>query len=344
MRKKWMAAVCAAVLALGLFGCGGKDRPAENGSAKEGISGGEHGFEEITFVLDWTPNTNHTGVYVAQAKGYFEEAGLQVQVIQPPEDGAAMLVAGGGAQFGVDFQDSLAPAFASEEKLPVTAVAALIQHNTSGLISLKEKGIDTPKNMEGYTYATWDLETEKAIVKYVMEQDGGDFSKLELIPSTVADVVSALQTNVDLVWIYYAWDGVAAKLQGLETNYINFADLDAALDYYSPVIIGNDAYLKEHPKEAKAFLQAVKKGYEFAMEHPGEAAEILCEAAPELEKEIVLESQKWLADQYQADAEYWGWIDGERWDGFYRWLYENGVIEQEIPAGTGYSNEYLKGS
>ena len=133
--------------------------------------------------------------------------------------------------------------------MPVTAVAALIQHNTSGLISLKEKGIDTPKNMEGYTYATWDLETEKAIVKYVMEQDGGDFSKLELIPSTVADVVSALQTNVDLVWIYYAWDGVAAKLQGLETNYINFADLDTALDYYSPVIIGNDASTNLRTKE-----------------------------------------------------------------------------------------------
>lgn len=367
MKKKWMAVLLAAVLALGLLGCGGEKNPAETGenenasgkAAAEGESGNtqngaessnaagseneeEQKFEEVTFVLDWTPNTNHTGVYVAQAKGYFEEAGLKVNIIQPPEDGATMLVAGGGAQFGVDFQDSLAPAFSSEEKLPVTAVAAIIQHNTSGLISLKENGIDSPKKMEGFTYATWDLETEKAIIKYVMEQDGGDFSKLEMIPSTVADVVSALQTNVDLVWIYYAWDGVAAKLQGLETNYINFADLDAALDYYSPVIIANDTYLKENKEQAKAFLQAVRKGYEFAMEYPQEAAQILCEAAPELDPEIVLESQKWLADQYQADAESWGLIDGGRWDGFYRWLYENGVTKQEIPAGTGYSNEYIQ--
>lgn len=358
MKKKWTAALLAAVLALGLVGCGGKGDPAEKGAEDEAAESeaetGENGtdlaeakereqeFEEVTFVLDWTPNTNHTGVYVALANGYFEEEGLQVNIIQPPEDGASMLVAGGGAQFGVDFQDSLAPAFASEEKLPITAVAAIIQHNTSGLISLKENGIDTPKKMEGFTYATWDLETEQAIMKYVMEQDGGDFSKLNLIPSTVTDVVSALQTNVDLVWIYYAWDGVAAKLQGLETNYINFADLDTALDYYSPVIIANDTYLEENPKQAKAFLQAVKKGYEYAMEHPKEAAQILCEAAPELDGEIVLESQIWLAEQYQADAESWGLIDGDRWDGFYRWLYENGVLKQEIPAGTGYSNAYIQ--
>lgn len=327
MKKKRIAALLFLVLALGLFGCG-TEREQE--------------FEEVTFVLDWTPNTNHTGVYVAKAKGYFEEAGLQVTIIQPPEDGAAMLVAGGGAQFGVDFQDSLAPAFASEEKLPVTAVAAVIQHNTSGLISLKENGIDTPKKMEGFSYATWNLETEQAIIKYIMERDGGDFSKLNMIPSTVADVVSALETDVDLVWIYYAWDGVATKLKGLQTNYINFADLDTSLDYYSPVIIANNDYLKENPKQAKAFLQAVKKGYEFAMEHPKEAADILCKEAPELDTEIVKESQKWLADQYQADAESWGLIDGARWDGFYQWLYENGVIQQEIPKGTGYSNDYIQ--
>lgn len=327
MKKKRIAALLFLVLALGLFGCGKET---------------EQEFEEVTFVLDWTPNTNHTGVYVAKAKGYFEEAGLQVTIIQPPEDGAAMLVAGGGAQFGVDFQDSLAPAFASEEKLPVTAVAAVIQHNTSGLISLKENGIDTPKKMEGFSYATWNLETEQAIIKYIMERDGGDFSKLNMIPSTVADVVSALETDVDLVWIYYAWDGVAAKLKGCETNYINFADLDTSLDYYSPVIIANNDYLKENPKQAKAFLQAVKKGYEFAMEHPKEAADILCEEAPELDTEIVKESQEWLADQYQADAESWGLIDGARWDGFYQWLYENGVIQQEIPKGTGYSNDYIQ--
>lgn len=371
MKKRWIAGLLCVAMAFGLVACGNEKNgnlqaenkteiPTEqvedtnnrknitNDTTKDTEAAGdskkekEQELAEVTFVLDWTPNTNHTGVYVAQAKGYFEEAGLAIKIIQPPEDGATLLVAGGGAQFGVDFQDSLTPVFATDTPMPVTAVAAIIQHNTSGLISLKENGIATPREMEGFTYATWDLPIEQAIMQYVMEKDGGDFAKLNMVPSTVADVVSALQTNVDLVWIYYAWDGVATQVQGLETNYINFADLDTVLDYYSPVIIANNDYLEQNPEQATAFLQAVKKGYQFAMENPEEAAEILCAAAPELEKEIILESQKWLAGKYQEDAESWGVIDGERWDGFYRWLFERGVIAVEIPAGFGYSNDYMQ--
>ena len=90
--------------------------------------------EKITIALDWTPNTNHTGIFVAKANGYFEEAGLNVEIVQSPESSAEALVASGKAQFGVSFQDSLAPAFIGESPLPVTAVAAIIQHNTSGII------------------------------------------------------------------------------------------------------------------------------------------------------------------------------------------------------------------
>lgn len=322
MNKKVLLIVISIIVAVSLGACGKKT-------------------EKVTVVLDWTPNTNHTGLYVAREKGYFEEAGLEVELMQPPEDGATVLVAGGGAQFGIDFQEYLAPAYATDDPLPVTAVAAIIQHNTSGFISLKEKGIETPKDMCGYTYATWDMPVEKAILQYIIEEDGGNYEELGMIPSTVTDLASALQTEIDLVWIYYAWDGIAMKVQGLETNYINLADISEELDFYSPVIIANDDYLKENPEQAKAFLAAVKKGYEFAMKNPEEAAEILCKAAPELDAEIVTESQKWLADKYQDDEGGFGNIDGARWDGFYKWLYEKGVIEQEIPAGHGYSNEYL---
>lgn len=361
MRKKLISVLIIAIMLISLAACGKDTNDANNNSPEEtdnsgesdvkqetdnsgendaGQEGGE--FSEITFVLDWTPNTNHTGIYVAEAKGYFAKAGLKVNIVQPPEDGATVLVAGGGAQFGVDFQEYMAPIFATDEPMPVSAVAAIIQHNTSGLISLKEKGIESPKDMEGFTYATWDMDVEKAIMKYIMEKDGGDYGKLKMIPSTVADVVTALNTDVDLVWIYYAWDGIATKVQGIETNYINLADVDEALDFYSPVIIANDDYLKSNPDEAKAFLAAVKKGYEFAMENPKEAAEILCQAAPELDIEIVTESQVWLADKYQADAPSWGVIDGARWDGFYQWLYDTGAIDKEIPDGVGYTNDYLE--
>ena len=129
MKKRILAAMLAASVALTMTACGSANRAAENTtSAKKDL-------EKITFVLDWTPNTNHTGLYVAQSKGYFEEAGLDVEIVQPPEDGAVVLVASGKAEFGVSFQDSLAPALEADTALPVTAVASVIQHNTSGIIS-----------------------------------------------------------------------------------------------------------------------------------------------------------------------------------------------------------------
>ena len=297
--------------------------------------------EKITFCLDWTPNTNHTGLYVAEKLGYFDEAGLNVTIVQPPEDGATTMVASGQAQFGIDFQDYLAPVYASDEEVPVTAVATIIQHNTSGIISLKEDGIESPKGLEGKNYATWGLQLEQAIIKNVVTADGGDFDKVNLIPEYVTDVPTALQQDIDAVWVYYAWDGISTKVAGLDTNMFYFKDITPEFDYYSPVIIANTDFLADDPDTAKAFLNAVRKGYEYAIENPDEAADILCEAVPELDPEMVKASQEWLADQYKAEVDQWGYIDPERWNAFYNWLNENGLSEKEIPENYGFTNEYL---
>lgn len=298
--------------------------------------------EKITFVLDWTPNTNHTGLYVADSLGYFAAQGLEVEIVQPPEDGADALVASGRAQFGVSFQDTMAPGVAGENALPTTAVAALIQHNTSGIVSRKGEGIDTPKGLEGKKYATWDSPVEVAMIQNVVEEDGGDFSKVEMIPSTVTDEVSALQSEaVDAIWIFYAWAGVKMELENLETDYFAFADINPVFDYYTPVVIANNEFLATEPETAKKFLTALRDGYEYAIENPEEAADILCEAAPELDRELAVESQKYLADQYKAEVEQWGYMDPERWNSFYQWLNENGLVENEIPENAGFSNDYL---
>lgn len=334
MKRKILAMLLAAVTVCSLTACGEKE--------KKDVQS-EKGLQKITFVLDWTPNTNHTGLYVAEEKGYFEDAGLDVEIVQPPEDGASALVASGKAQFGIDFQDSIAPAFASDSPLPVTAVATLIQHNTSGIISRKGEGMDRPKGMEGKTYATWDMEVEKAMIKNVVEADGGNYSKINMIPSNVTDEVTALKSKqVDAIWVYYAWGGIATEVKDLPTDYFAFKDINPVFDYYTPVIVANNDFLKEEPDTAKAFLSAVKKGYEDAIADPKAAADILCKAAPELDKELVLASQEWLADQYKAEVEQWGYIDPARWDAFYQWLGENKLIEQEIPSGFGFSNDYLE--
>ncbi len=334
MKKTGLAILVAAAVAALLTACGGTGKQAANTNSSD--------LKKVTFVLDWTPNTNHTGLYVAEEKGYFKEEGLEVEIVQPPEDGAAVLVASGKAQFGMSFQDSMAPALAGENTLPITAVAAVIQHNTSGIISREGEGMASPKGMEGKKYATWDIPVEKAMVKDVVEADGGDFSKVQLIPSTVTDEVSALKSkSVDAIWIFYAWAGVKMEVEGLDTDYFAFADLNPVFDYYTPVIIGGNEFLKQEPETAKAFLRAVSKGYEDAGKDPEEAASILLKAAPELDEKLVMESQKYLADQYQAEAEKWGYIDPERWNRFYDWLNKNGLSSPEIPANAGFSNDYL---
>lgn len=334
MKNRILTSLFVLVMLFSLAGCGaGEGTKADK----------ESEFTEITFVLDWTPNTNHTGLYVAEANGYFEEAGLKVNIVQPPEGGAELLVGSGEAEFAVSFQDSMMPAIVGDNALPIEAVAAIIQHNTSGIISRAGEGMDRPSGMEGKKYATWDLDLEKATIKQVVEKDGGDFSKVELIPSTVTDEVSALKSkSVDAIWIFYGWAGVATEVAELETDYFAFADIDPVFDYYSPVIIGNSKWMTENKEVTKAFLNAVAKGYEFAIENPEAAGDILIEAAPELDKELVYTSQKYLKDEYKAEAEVWGYIDPARWNAFYNWVNTNGLSETEIPENTGFNNEYLE--
>lgn len=296
---------------------------------------------EITVVLDWTPNTNHSGLYAAKELGYYEEAGLKVNIVQPPEDGAEALVASGKAEFGISFQDTMAPAFDNDEPLDIAAVAAVVQHNLSGIISRGDKGIDSFKNMENATYATWGSPVEQAIIKYCMEKEGGDFGKLEMIDTYVTDVLTALDTDmVDCVWVYEYWDVIKAQIENYDYNYIDFKDVDVTMDYYTPVIISSNKYLSENGETAKKFLDATKKGYEYCSKNPAEAAEILLRADESLDRDLIVKSAEFMADKYVDEEGNWGYIDEARWNNFYSWLYSEGLVGREL-VGKGYSLEYL---
>lgn len=324
--------------AAALTGCGNQ---ASTATGSGSSTAEKSGLTKVTFALDWTPNTNHTGVYVAAARGYYEDAGLSVEIVQAPENGADALVAGGDAQFGVSFQDTMATYVSSDSPLPVSALAAIIQHNTSGIISRKEKGITSPAGMMDHTYATWDMPIEQGVIQRCVEADGGDFSRVQMVPSTVTDEVTALSTDqVDTIWIYWAWAGVKCDLAGLDTNYFAFADIDPVFDFYTPVIIGNDDFIASNPDTVQAFMDATRKGYEDAIADPDGAAEDLLKSAPELDRELVIASQEYLADQYQADAESWGVIDQDRWDAFFGWVGDQGFAPQ-IEPGAGLNTKFI---
>jgi len=297
--------------------------------------------DAIRVLLDWTPNTNHTGLFSALEKGWFADEGLRVTITQPPEDEALVLVASGKAEFGVTFQESMGPAIAKErDALPVTAVAAIISHNTSGIMSLKESGIERPSDLSGKRFASWETPVVTEIIRRIVEKDGGDFSAVQMIPNNATDAFSALKTDVDAIWVYYAWDCIPAEIRNININFIDFGAIDSVLDFYTPVLVVNTNWAEENPQTAAKFMNAVSKGYNYAINNPEEAANILLKYAPELDREIVMRSQEYLQTHYQGDAKRWGEIDPQRWGNFYHWMFERGLLEKDIGSG-GFTNEFL---
>ena len=196
----------------------------------------ENDLEKVTVILDWTPNTNHTGLYVAKQKGYYEELGLDVEIVQPSEGSSLQLLAAGKGDFAISYQEDLTYARTSDNPLPVKAIAAIIQHNTSGFPSPKEKGIETVKDFENKVYGGWGSPSEEAILKTVMEKNVADFSKLKMVDVGTEDFFIATKNNLDFEWTFEAWTNIEAKLRGFDINYIPVRELDEALDYYTPII------------------------------------------------------------------------------------------------------------
>jgi len=292
-------------------------------------------------VLDWTPNTNHTGLYVAQEKGWFAEEGLTVEIMQPPEDGSVVLTGSGNADFGIEAQEIIGPAIAREtDALPITAVAAIISHNTSGIMSLAKNNIKTPRDLAGKRYESWETPLVTTLIKEIVENDGGKFEDVIMVPNYSTDPLSALQTDMDAIWVFYAWEGLAAEVHGLNINFIDLGSLDSRYDFYTPIIFANTNWLAKNPETAKKFMRAVSKGYNFAIENPSEAGEILLKHAPELDRTLVMRSQEYLASRYRQDVPRWGEIDPVRWAAFYNWMFAHGLLEKDIGAG-GFTNEYL---
>ncbi len=328
--KKYISIILAGALMLTtLSGCSKK----EEKSANKG--------EKVTVVLDWTPNTNHTGLYTALENGYYKDQGLDVEIVQPPEGGAASLVASGKADFGISYQEEVTYAKTSDDPLPIKAIAAVIQHNSSGFASPKDKNIKTPKDFEGKIYGGWGSESETAAIKAVMEKTGADFDKVTIADIGQDDFFTATTNSVDFAWIYEGWDVVQAKLKGFDLNFIPMNQFDKRLDYYTPVIISNETLLNDNPELAKKFMKATTEGYQFAIDNPEEAAKILVKHAPEIDEELAIESQKFLASKYKDDAPRWGEMKDEVWNNYTAFLKEYGLINKDLKPEDAYTNEFL---
>jgi ABC-type nitrate/sulfonate/bicarbonate transport system substrate-binding protein len=326
-----------AVLALGavsLAACS-SDGPSEGADASDDL-------RSFTVALDWTPNTNHAGMYLAEAEGWYEDAGLDVTFVEPGEAGSLQVLAAGRAQVAVSVQEEVTPAVA--QGLPVRSVAAVIQHNTSSLVSLADDGIEEPADLEGATYGGYGGQLEQALLRRLMECDGGDPDALESVDIGEADYRIGLERDqYDVVWIFDGWDGIRLReLEDLDTNRIAFEDhLGCIPDWYTPVLASSTEVQTERADDLRAFLAATTRGYQAAMADPQASADALVEAAPDLDPALVEASAEFLATRYADDPAVWGRQEARIWEDFTAFLEGAGMLPEPIDPAEAWTNDFL---
>ncbi len=324
--KRWLLIALSLIMALTAVSCGGTAKTA---------------LIPVKLMLDWVPNTNHTGAFVAKANGYFTEAGLDVQIIQPGEVYPEAAVASGAADFGISFQESMT--LARADKAPLVSIAAILQHNTSGFASLTELNVKSPADFAGLRYGAFGTPFEVPTLKVLMESKGADFSKLKMENSGFADPLALLaEKKIDLAWIFYGWQAFQAKQQGIDLNIVMMKDyFDVIPDYYTPIVITNESTIANRPEVVSAFVKALSRGYDFAIANPDKAADILLAAAPELDADLVKASQQWISANYKADAPRWGEQKESVWKGYIDFMVEHNILSEAISAPDAFTNKFL---
>lgn len=327
LKKTWLALLMILILVLS-SGCESR----LSAPKKESL-------QKVTILLDWTPNTNHTGVYVAKKLGYYKAQGLDVNIVQPSSGSPAQLIAANKGDFAFSYQEEVT--IARTKGLPVKAVAAVIQHNTSGFASPATKNIKTPKDFEGKKYGGWGSPAEEAMIRALMSQEKADFSKVKMINIGTADFFTSVSKDVDFAWIFWGWTGIESQIKHMDLNFIPLRDYNDALDFYSPVLITSEKTIAHDPDMVRKFIKATSQGYEYCIKNPEDAAKILNTAVPELDRNLLLTSQDYLSGEYRADADRWGEMEALRWKKYADWMYSQKLIEKPLDYDKAFTNEFL---
>jgi len=300
------------------------------------------GLKKVTVMLDWTPNTNHAGIFLAKEEGWYRDAGLDVQIVEPASGGVEQVVAAGKADFGISVQEQVIPARA--QGIPIVSIGAIMQHNTSSLFALAKSGITRPKDLEGKTYGGFGGALETALVKKMVTCDGGDASRVKFVEVGNVDYLVGMEQGAfDFAWIFDGWDGLrATEVEHKQVTSLPFINYPQCIpDWYTPLIITNESHVKSQPDLVKKFMQATARGYDEAIANPQASADALLKNAPESDKTLVNASAKYLAARYVDKGRQWGLQDADTWSGFAKFLKEAGLVDREIDTKSAFTNEFL---
>jgi ABC-type nitrate/sulfonate/bicarbonate transport system substrate-binding protein len=281
--------------------------------------------ERISVQLDWTPNTNHIGIYVALANGWYDEAGLDVEVLPYADANADVIVANGQADIGVSFPPSVV--FSRAAGLDVVSVAAVMQTNVTELAVLASSDIQRPRDFDGRLYAGFGLPFEAPQIRTVIQADGGR-GEFETATLSTAAYEALYNERADFTEIFTAWEGVEAQLRGIDLRTFRYDDYGVP-DIYSVVLVAAGNRLDERADVYQRFLDVTRRGYEHAAASPEQAARTFLDymddgAFPN--EEMVRLSADMLAGTFLGGAGRWGGQTGAMWGAYSDWLVGQGVV------------------
>lgn len=323
MIKKLVSTMLVATMLL--TGC-------STGGAAENVN--TDGLRELDVVLDWYPNALHSFLYVAMEKGYYEEEGLKINICFPSNSNDAIsLVAAGQADIGLYYQQDIIQARA-DQKVPVKSIGAVVQNPLNIVLSLKEKGINEPKDLVGKTIGYAGTELSEAIIESIMEHEGEDFNKVTMV-DVGFDLMSSMTTgNVDAtIGCFLNHEVPQLEEEGFEVNYMNLDDYGVPT-YYEGVFLANDDMITNDSETLEAFLRASAKGFEDMKNASEEALEILLANQNEenfpLSEEVEKKSMETLLPMMEtAEAAFLTQTD-TCWQENIDWMRERGLIDGEV--------------
>ena len=304
----------------------------------------------VRLALDWTPNTNHLGFFVAQEKGWYEEAGVSLDVLPYGGTAPEALLAARQAECGISFQDSMT--FAVAAGAPIVSVMAILQHTAQDIAVLADSGIERPRDLDGKIYAGFGYPNEVPTLQSVIRADGGT-GAFDVVTLDTAAYEALYSKRADFVITFAAWEGIEAAQRGIDLRTFRFTDFGFP-DFYQVVLACDRDWLARDPVTAKAFVSATARGFGFAALNPDEGAAILVSSNPgifDANPDLPKASATYLAEQrlFMDPHAGVGTQTLETWSGYSGFLYEQGLLVDGQGAalasppdyGALFTNEFL---
>lgn len=332
------AAACVAIALPGvLAACGSDDDAASTtGSTGSAEASAPAETQEVSVQLDWTPNTNHTGLYVADEKGYYEDAGLKLKILPYSDAAADTIVGAGKANCGITFQENVP--LAVEAGTNEVAVLPIVQHQVNELIVTADSDFHSPKDLAGAKYGGFGLPYEEAVVNQMIEFDGGKGGVKNATLNTAA-YEAVYNGDVDTSLAFKTWELIEADERGIELRTFPVQDYGVP-DIYNVLLACNGDWLEQNPEVAEKFVAATAKGYQDAIDDPQGSAQILIDANPGVfsNEEMVHKSADMLAKEFYPDENgNFGCQTDERWQEYTSWAFEKGLLAD--PSGKPLTEE-----